>query len=106
MYSPALRGDGDGELDLSLYDDMAGIPLFAHAGREKLTLPPLSAPLELIKFCGTKTQISLIKVLGRRTGLVFACFAPQITQKREESRIFSEFCFPRKTNSPPPGPQN
>ena len=42
-------------------DDMAGMPLFAHAGREKLTPPPLSAPLKLIKFCGSKTRISLIK---------------------------------------------
>ena len=39
---------------------MAGMPLFAHAGREKLTPPPLSAPLKLIKFCGSKTRISLI----------------------------------------------
>ena len=39
---------------------MTGMPPFAHAGREKLTAPPLSAPLKLIKFCGSKTQISLI----------------------------------------------
>ena len=40
---------------------MAGMPLFAHAGRrEKLTPAPLSAPLKRIKFCGSKTQISLI----------------------------------------------
>ena len=32
----------------------------------------------------------------RRTGLVFACFSPQNTQKNEGSRILPEFCFPRK----------
>ena len=41
---------------------MAGMPLFAHAGREELTPPPLSAPFELVTFCGTKTtKISLIQ---------------------------------------------
>ena len=39
---------------------MAGMPLFAHAGREKLTPPLLSAPLKPIKFCGSKTRISPI----------------------------------------------
>ena len=39
---------------------MAGMPLFAHAGREKLTPP--------------------FEVRRRRTGLVFACFAPQNRQ--------------------------
>jgi hypothetical protein len=35
---------------------MAGMPLFAHrVGREKKTPPPLFMPLELIKFCGSKT---------------------------------------------------
>ena len=53
---PALTGRGY----VSSAANMAGIPLFAHAGREKITPPPLSAPLELIKFCGSKTQISLI----------------------------------------------
>ena len=67
---------------------MAEVPLFAHVGREKLTPPPLSVPLELIKFCGSKTHKSLFKVLRRRTGLVFACFAPQNRQKREGSRGF------------------
>ena len=65
------------------------MPLFAHVGREKLiTPPPLSVPLELIKFCGSKTKKSLFKVLRRRIGLVFAYFAPQNRQKREGSRGF------------------
>ena len=67
---------------------MAGMPLFAHVGRKKLTWPRLAVPLELITFCGYKTQKSLFKVLRRRTGLVFACFAPQNRQKREGSRGF------------------
>jgi len=32
------------------------------------------------------------KVLKRRTGLVFACFAKQNRQKPEESRVLSAFC--------------
>ena len=68
---------------------MAGMLLLDHVGREKLTLPPHSAPLKLTKFCGSKTLKSLFKVLRRRTGLIFASFAPQNRQKkREESRGF------------------
>ena len=54
---------------------MAGMPLFAHVGREKSTPPPLSVPLELMQFCGgSKTQKSLFRVvLRRRTGLVAFC---------------------------------
>jgi len=70
---------------------MAGMPLFAHVGREKLTPPPRSAALKLIKFCGSKTPKSLFEVPRRRTGLVFARFAPQNRQKREESRGFVRF---------------
>ena len=66
---------------------MAGMPLFAHVGREKLTPPPHSSPLKLIKFCGSKTKTpkSLFKVRRRRARLVFASFAPQNRQKHEES---------------------
>ena len=46
------------------------------------------SPLKLIKFCGSKPTKSLFKVLKRRTGLVFASFAPQNRQKREKSRGF------------------
>ena len=37
-------------------DNIAGMPLFAHAGREKITPPPLPVPLKLIKFSGSKTK--------------------------------------------------
>ena len=85
------------------------MPLSAHVGREKLTPPPpLSVPLELSKFCGPKTPKPLFKVLRRRTGLIFACFAPQNRQTREGSRGFVGIwrfflcvwdLFPRKTNT-------
>ena len=32
----------------------------------------------------------------RRTGLVVACFAPQNTQEREESRVLVRMLFPAK----------
>ena len=39
----------------------------------------------------------------RRTELVFACFAPRNTQKREESRILVRIMFPaKKTSHRPP----
>ena len=73
---------------------MAGMPLFAHVGREKLTPPPLSVPLELIKFCGSKPPTPPLKVLRlrRRTGLVFACFAPQNRKNAREAAVLSAFC--------------
>ena len=37
---------------------IAGMPFFSHVGREKVTPPPHSAPLEPIKFCGSKTPKS------------------------------------------------
>ena len=45
---------------------MAGMPLFAHVGRENLIPPPLSVPLKLIKFRGSETPKSPFKVLRRR----------------------------------------
>ena len=41
-------------------ETMAGMPLFAHAGRERFTPPPLSssAPLKRIKFCGALEPIN------------------------------------------------
>ena len=41
-------------------DNIAGMPLFAHAGREKITPPPLPVPLKLIKFFGSKTPQNAI----------------------------------------------
>ena len=56
---------------------MAGMPLFAHAGREKSTPPPRSAPLKLIKFFGSKTRISLIQgaQAPHRAGFCLFCSA-------------------------------
>ena len=72
---------------------MAGMPLFAHAVREKYPPPPLPVPSKLLKFCGSKTQKLLFKVFRRSTGLVFAalfCSSRQ-AKKREESRCFVRF---------------
>ena len=71
---------------------MAGMPLFAHVGREKLTPPPLSMPLERIKFCGFKPPNPLFNVLRRRTGLVFACFAPQNNRQNREGTRGNPLC--------------
>ena len=38
-------------------------------------------------------------MLRRRAWLFFACFAEQNTQKREESRVFVRFFFPRKKST-------
>ena len=46
--------------EISVLPGMAGMPRFSHAGLEKLTPPPLSAPLKRTKFWGSKNRISLI----------------------------------------------
>ena len=68
---------------------MAGMPLFAHVGRELYSAAPFGS-IEANKVFSalTKTPKSLFKIPRRRTGLVFASFAPQNRQKREESRGF------------------
>ena len=48
LWAPPAIGDREGP--------MAGMPLFAHVGREKLTPPTLSAPFKLIKFCSLKNS--------------------------------------------------
>ena len=70
---------------------MAGMPLFAHAGREKLTPPPLSVPLKPIKFCGFKTPNALFKVLRRRTGLGFACLLRKTGKNARKAAVLSIF---------------
>ena len=70
----------------------------------KINTAALSVPLKLIKFCGTKTQISLIQgaQAPRRAG--FGLFCPANHAKNATKAAFlPEFCFPRKINSPPPG---
>ena len=86
---------------------MAGMPLFAHAGREKLTPPLLSAPLELTNFCGSEPRRTPGFVDLRCPGAAPGWFLPVLLRKTHKNArkagLFSGFYFPRKTNSPPPG---
>ena len=79
---------------------MAGMPLFAHVGRGKVTPPPFSVPLKLViirvKFFSRlallKPKLAIIQSsqtcaqAPARAG--FACCAPQTRLKCEESRGF------------------
>ena len=61
----------------------------------RLHPPPYSSPLKLIKICGSKTPMSLFKVLRRLTGLFFFCqFYPQNRQKKNArtAAVLSAFC--------------
>ena len=64
---------------------MAGMPLFAHVGREKLIPPPLSVPSELIKFCGSETQNRYLRGSGAAPGW----FSPVLLRKTGKNvRLF------------------
>ena len=65
---------------------MAGMPIFAHAGREKLTPPPLSAPLKRIKvFC-----------------VCLFCSAKH-AKTRGKPLVYPNVLPAKKISSPPPG---
>ena len=74
---------------------MAGMLLFAHAGREKITSPSLPVPLKLIKFFGSNKTKNLhlrcsgaapgwfLPVLRRKQAKFLPVFAEQNRQKRD-----------------------
>ena len=85
---------------------MAGMPLFAHAGREKLTPPPLSAPLKPIKFCGSKTRIPLLIYQGaqappHRAGFCLFCSAKHAKTRGKPHFLIRISSREKVTHRPP-----
>ena len=102
-------------LDENMHKNMAGMPLFAHVRRGKLTPPPHSAPLKPIKLCGSKTPKPLFKVpMRRRAPGWFLPVSLRKTGKNTRKAAVPRFCphfvvlpvcfaFPRKLTHRPSG---